>query len=208
MAPTPNARTAAPDTAERIAQAAERLFAERGFAGVSARDIAEAAGVNKALVFYHHGSKAALFEKILAHYYEAHARALEQGVASTGTPVERLHRLIDAYLDFMEEHQRYPWLVQTEIAAASERLPEIRRGVQHLHDTVDRLLRDLAPDDGPLASRQFFVSFAGLVNTYFLMAPALEPLWDGDPMRVAAKRERREHVHWIVDAIVDRLETA
>jgi AcrR family transcriptional regulator len=50
----------APDTRERIFLAAERLFAQRGFDGVSVRDIVEAAQVNLAAVSYHFGSKSEL----------------------------------------------------------------------------------------------------------------------------------------------------
>ncbi len=45
---------------ERIFLAAERLFAERGFDGVSVRDIVQAAGANLAAVSYHFGSKTEL----------------------------------------------------------------------------------------------------------------------------------------------------
>ncbi|MFW6067006.1 MAG: TetR/AcrR family transcriptional regulator [Myxococcota bacterium] len=197
---------ASADTGDRILDAAEHLFAERGFDGVSARDIAEAAGVNKALVFYHHGSKAELFDRVLDRYYEAHARALTEGATGGGPLAERLHRLVDTYLDFMEEHSRYARLVQMELATGSERLPRIRRGVQQLHDTLAHLLEGVTRHEGPLSSRHFFVTFSGLVNTYFLMAPALEPVLGTDPMRVAAKRERREHVHWILDAILEGLQ--
>src|SRR5271165_136753 len=50
----------APDTRERIFLAAERLFAERGFDGVSVRDIVQEANVNLAAVSYHFGSKSEL----------------------------------------------------------------------------------------------------------------------------------------------------
>jgi AcrR family transcriptional regulator len=55
---------AAPDTEERIFLAAERLFAERGFEGVSVRDIVQEAGVNLAAVSYHFGSKSMLLLSI------------------------------------------------------------------------------------------------------------------------------------------------
>jgi AcrR family transcriptional regulator len=50
----------APDPRERIFLAAERLFAERGFDGVSVRDIVQAADVNLAAVSYYFGSKSEL----------------------------------------------------------------------------------------------------------------------------------------------------
>jgi AcrR family transcriptional regulator len=51
-------------TRDRILQSAERLFATRGFADVSVRDITAEAGVNLAAVNYHFGSKDALLLEI------------------------------------------------------------------------------------------------------------------------------------------------
>ncbi len=49
---------------ERILDAAEQLFARRGFYGVSLRDITQAAGVDVALVSYHFGGKRELFTAV------------------------------------------------------------------------------------------------------------------------------------------------
>ena len=49
---------------ERILDAAERLFAQRGFYGVSLRDITQSAGVDVALVGYHFGGKHELFTAV------------------------------------------------------------------------------------------------------------------------------------------------
>jgi AcrR family transcriptional regulator len=51
-------------TRERILDAAERLFAERGFYGVSVRDITGAAEVDVALASYHFGNKQGLLEAV------------------------------------------------------------------------------------------------------------------------------------------------
>lgn len=51
-------------TRERILDAAEKLFAERGFHGVSVRDITGAAGVDVALANYHFGSKQGVLEGV------------------------------------------------------------------------------------------------------------------------------------------------
>ncbi len=53
------------DTKERILDAAEALFAERGFNGTSLRAVTSAAGVNLAAVNYHFGSKEALLHAVL-----------------------------------------------------------------------------------------------------------------------------------------------
>src|SRR5262249_34868956 len=58
-------RRAARPGRERILDAAERLFAQRGFHGVSLRDITDAAGVDVALGGYHFGSKRELFAAVI-----------------------------------------------------------------------------------------------------------------------------------------------
>jgi AcrR family transcriptional regulator len=56
------------DTIENILNAAEALFAERGFSETSLRTITSAAGVNLAAVNYHFGSKKELIQAIFARF--------------------------------------------------------------------------------------------------------------------------------------------
>ena len=63
-----------PDARERIFLAAERLFAERGFDGVSVRDIVQTADVNLAAVSYYFGSKS----ELLLAVFRSRARELNQ----------------------------------------------------------------------------------------------------------------------------------
>ena len=71
------------ETREQLVTAAERLFAERGFAAVSVRMIAAAAGVNWSLVGYYFRSK----DGLLAEVYRRHCTTLN---------AERLRRLAEA----------------------------------------------------------------------------------------------------------------
>lgn len=57
--------TAGLPTRERIIQAAEKLFAERGFAGVSMPEIARTSGITAGAIYKHFESKAALFFEIV-----------------------------------------------------------------------------------------------------------------------------------------------
>jgi AcrR family transcriptional regulator len=80
---------------ERILESAERLFARRGFNGVSLREITREAGVDVALVQYHFGSKQALFDHLLqrkaAQLNRDRAALLEQVLADHDpAPVEKI----------------------------------------------------------------------------------------------------------------------
>ena len=61
-------------TPERILQAAERLFSERGIDGVSLREITSTAGVNSAAAHYHFGSK----DAVLAELFTRRARPIAE----------------------------------------------------------------------------------------------------------------------------------
>ncbi len=54
----------ASDAKENILESARKLFAEKGFDGVSMEDIAQASGVRKSLIYYYFPSKEVLFEEV------------------------------------------------------------------------------------------------------------------------------------------------
>jgi len=66
------------ETVERILDAAEHLFAERGFAETSLRLITSRAGVNLAAVNYHFGSKSALIEAVFSRVLGPFCASLER----------------------------------------------------------------------------------------------------------------------------------
>lgn len=192
--------------ATQILDAAAELMGKSGYDGVSARDIAERAGVNKALVFYYWGSKPELFEKVLARYYGAHREALDQAFQSEGTLVERMHRVLNAYLDFIEEHRIYPRLVQQQLSGGGPHTDMVRRHLATFFEWITEALAEISPKTGPLAAKHFYLSISGIVTNYFTVTPALAEQWGTDPMSPAALGERREHLHWLVDTLLARLQ--
>jgi len=66
------------ETVDRILDAAEELFAERGFSETSLRLITREAGVNLAAVNYHFGSKNALIHAVFARFLTPFCEALER----------------------------------------------------------------------------------------------------------------------------------
>jgi len=54
-----------PDSKDRILQAAEDLFSEKGFDGTRVNEIAARAGVNKALIYYYFKSKEEILQSLM-----------------------------------------------------------------------------------------------------------------------------------------------
>jgi AcrR family transcriptional regulator len=68
-------RLRSPDRKKQLLEVAMRLFSEQGFDGTSTRAIAEAAGVNEALIFRHFRSKEYLFWAVLSEHVERRGRS-------------------------------------------------------------------------------------------------------------------------------------
>ena len=90
------------DTKERLLDAAERLFAERGFAGTSMRAVTQAADASVSAANYHFGSKKALLQAALLRRLEPLNRrrleALDALEAAAGDEPVSLEALLEAFL--------------------------------------------------------------------------------------------------------------
>ncbi len=85
----------------KLVEAAERLFAERGFDAISVRDVTAEAGANVAAVNYHFGSRAGLIAAVMARYVMpvnderlARLEAAERKWAGKAVPLEEI---VDAF---------------------------------------------------------------------------------------------------------------
>ncbi|MEK7408763.1 MAG: TetR family transcriptional regulator [Acidobacteriota bacterium] len=90
------------ESKERILDAAERLFAEKGFAASSLRMITAAAGVNLAAVNYHFGSKEGLLQAVFARRLgplnQSRLEMLDACEAASGHGGPALEKILEAFL--------------------------------------------------------------------------------------------------------------
>src|SRR5919201_5607722 len=95
-------RLSAEDRRAAILDAALEVFSRRGYNGASIDEIAQAAGISKALIYEHFPSKRDLHLSLLeAHVQEIFERLAD--AAATSDPGEvRLRAGVDAFLDFVE----------------------------------------------------------------------------------------------------------
>ena len=152
------------DAAERVLQilsTAARLFATSGYDGTSMRDIADACGISKSLLYHHFADKDEIFARVALgstreFYHFVHDR-LPDGAA----PSERIRAFMAATGEYFQRY-RWAWIAST---GAFWNDPQQRRQKERLmwRDRYEGLIRaliqdaidagEIRPVDVPLAGR-------------------------------------------------------
>jgi AcrR family transcriptional regulator len=114
------------ETRERLLSAASRLFAERGFAKVTVRDICRRARANVAAVNYHFHGKSGLYEEVLRsaiHTMRGTTEAAQRAGAGR-PPAEQLEAFIAIFLQKVVEG-RNSWIHQLMMHELSDPTPAL-----------------------------------------------------------------------------------
>ena len=151
---------------EQLLATAARLFAERGYHGVSLHDIGAACGVTGPAIYRHFAGKDAMLAQMLVEVserllVEAHARATAHSDAT-----EVLRALIGWHIEFALEH---PSLIVVQEREWANLQPEARDAVRSLQLAyIDRwvdAVRALRPDLDRAAARATVQAVFGMLNS-------------------------------------------
>lgn len=152
------------DSAERILQIlseSARLFATNGYDGTSMRDIAEACGISKSLLYHHFTDKDEIFARIALGSTRELYQFVFDRLPEGATPTERLRAFMVATGEYFQRY-RWAWLASTSAFWSD---PEQRRQKERMmwRDRYEGLVRTLIqqaidagefrPLDVPLAGR-------------------------------------------------------
>lgn len=120
-------------TRERILNYAVDLFAEKGYKGTSMREIAEAATVSKASIYYHFASKEELYRFMITRDFEQLKAYIEELKERAGEPETLLWEFIGYYVNFLDCHRTLIRLFFRELASGEARLfsllPDIKEDI-------------------------------------------------------------------------------
>jgi AcrR family transcriptional regulator len=173
------------DTRDRILDAATGEFAGHGLAGARVDRVAQRAGVNKAMIYYHFSSKENLYESIIDRQFERVADLLDVAVDSDADLEEILRQVSETYHDIFEAESPFRAILMYELATGAERLKRsLKRQVfeRGLPEKVQKMIT-AGIRRGRLRkidSRQALISFAGMNLFYLMMAPIAATIWEID----------------------------
>ncbi len=134
---------------ERVLQAAERLFAEHGYAAVTLRDIAEALGIRQASLYYHApGGKEELFVQVTERGLERHRRGLESAIVQAGDELREQLRAAARWL-LSQPAMNFARMLRSDMPAIREVEANRLRLIayQALIAPLEAVFRPVLPDE-------------------------------------------------------------
>jgi TetR/AcrR family transcriptional regulator len=174
------------DARQLILDAAERLFAARGFPRTTIKQIGQAAGVNSALLYYYFGDKDRLYREVLQRLIGILVERTSGRLAARGTPAERLRGLLEAQAEVLASQPNLPKLLLRELA--DHDADHAVEQVQLLAATTFRMLCELVREgqrDGSFRDdvdpRFAAVSVISQVAYFHLARPAVRILLQAGP---------------------------
>lgn len=194
MAPSSHDR----ETADRILDAAHTVFLRRGTAKSRTQEIADEAGVNKALVHYYFGTKAALADAIFERALGTLAPLMFGILADEKRSIEQKVRdIVREQIDFHSARPYFAGYLISEMHAEPERVAAVmaRRGSPP-RDVLRRQIRE-AVEAGrmrPISAEQFIVNLMGLLVFPFALRPGLSALLGIKPSGWSAFMEERKRL--------------
>jgi AcrR family transcriptional regulator len=180
----PAAEPTVPNAEERILDAAHRVFLRRGSAGARTQEIADEAGVNKALLHYYFRSKERLAAAV---FQRAATKLMPPVIATLASNLEleiKVARVIDIELDVLLDHPYLPGYIISELTHNPSRTKELiaaLAGVSvdelapRLFDTLGKQIRARVREGRmrPIAPDQFMLNLLSLCIFPFAARPLL-----------------------------------
>jgi AcrR family transcriptional regulator len=183
------------ETRERILAAAHTVFVRKGTAGSRTQEIADEAGVNKALVHYYFGTKAELADAVFEQALATIAPKMFGILADPDrTLEEKIPALVQEQIDFHLARPYFAGYLVSELHAEPDRITRLmaRRGRIPL-DALRRQLREgqRAGKIRPMSAEQFVAMMMGLLIFPFAARRGLYQLLGLDDTSWGAFMEER-----------------
>ncbi len=187
------------DTREKILDTARDEFAKLGLDGARVDRIAERAGVNKAMLYYHFKSKENLYQAVIEQHFEAVGRFVERAITEEADPEKFILKLSAFYNTLTLDRPTLFPIILREMAHGGERIRAALTRIMGERGLIVRLKKII--DDGiargefrDLDSRQVILSFVGMNLFYLILAPVMNSVWEINDEKAFREKRPKEIV--------------
>ena len=186
--------------------AAKNVFQEKGMAGARMQEIADKAGINKALLHYYYRSKQLLFEATFKSAFSIMAPQLNQVLNDDRELFDKIRNFTEKYTSFVMKHPYLPNFVIQEINKNPEFIQKLQ--MEKNVPSIDKFKIQVASaiEQGlikPIDAEQLFINILSLNIFPFIGKPLLKGLINADEKMFLKILEDRttEVADFIINAI-------
>jgi AcrR family transcriptional regulator len=189
-------------TRTRILDRAERLFARRGYRGVSLRELSRACGVRPFTIQHHFGSKPGLYQAVLSRWDEEILKRVSAIVTSRGDFAATVELVVEELFDFFLEKRG--WVALTVRAALGEGLAKgvslkEQSWVQFIDESLSgRQIGALQHDLGLL-----LITVEGILHHHILSTAHYKRLFGKDLTDPRIRERTKRHLQQVILALVE-----
>lgn len=189
-------------TEEKILEAARQVFYRKGMDGARMQEIADEAGINKALLHYYFRSKEKLFGAVFQEVIKGFFRSIEKTLYAELPLTEKAEFIVDRYINTIESNPFVPQFIISEI----NRNPQMLRDVMMSENFTPQSLIDVfgKPDSEnhqlKVDPRQMVISLLGMVIFPYAARNLIQMIYfDGDEAEYSKfLTERKEFVKTMI----------
>ena len=194
-------------TEERIKKAAKKIFTEKGLAGARMQDIADHAGINKAMLHYYFRSKQKLFEIIFEEQLTKMVSALNMIIRSDYSFKDKVREFVDKEIEIIGEFPMLPLFVLGEAlqnpGILEEKLKEkLLPTIKHaFNKLINREIE--AGRMAPISPEQFMMNLVSLCIYPLLAKPLIKTILQiDDPTFDQLMEDRKKEIpRWLFQSI-------
>lgn len=164
------------NTEAKILTAAQEVFVKEGYDGARMQQIADHAGINKALLHYYFRSKAKLYNEVINIKMREFIPKVGAIFFSDKTLLEKLNSLVDQYLELLQKNPKLPAFIINSVNRDPQFVEKIPSGIFEAIETyfIDEIEKGNINRVDP---RQFLLSFVSMCVFPFAARPLGEHLF-------------------------------
>jgi len=165
------------NTENQILNAAKKVFQRKGMDGSRMQEIADEAGINKALLHYYYRSKQLLFEAVFKTAFSMLAPQLNKIINDDSSLFDKIRNFSNNYISFVIKHPYLPNFILQELnrnpdfitkLQADKNFPNIKKFKKQIDDNAAEGLIQ------PIKAEQLFINILALNIFPFISAPLLK----------------------------------
>ncbi len=174
------------NTETNILNAAKKVFHKKGFDGARMQEIADEAGLNKALLHYYFRSKEKLFQSVFETAFSEVFSRINDIFHSEFTFSSKIEILVSYYISFLTENSYVPWFIVNCIYEKPENLKLFLKSINYTPSSILQIIEKQIKEEYNIDvdPMQVFMNILSLCVFPVIAKPLLHHVFELSPVQL------------------------